>query len=101
MTIEDYFILFAISQGSTVLGITIFIFWHYLPRKKCDIESFVKVNTALIALSYLLLTAATIETAAKGVYKAGDFWYLSVTAAYIIGDISLLILFRYSLKKFK
>lgn len=98
MTYEYLFRLFAISQGAFVLGLTAFIFsWYTSHYKQADNKKrrLLKIG---FALSYIMLTVATIRTAIFSVYDWGDVWYWIVIAGYFIGDICLIYLFRLSLK---
>ncbi len=95
------FMLFAVSQGCFLLGVLLFIFYHYFPKNKGHIKSSVRWHYVAVASAYILLTAASIRTAILGVYAAGDVWYWFVSASYIVADVSLIILFREAVKNDK
>jgi len=97
--IKYFFVLVAIMQGCFVLGFTLFIFGYYLPKKKTDLTGGIRWHVILVSLSYILLTSATIKTAAMGAYTWGDLWYWIVSAAYLSGDVSLVFVFREAVKK--
>lgn len=99
MNAQYWFTLFAISQGAFVLGLTVFIFWHYMPKKNSELKDPLRWHIISVATSYILLTIATIGSAAYNLYNWGDAWYWIVAFAYIIGDVSLIIVFRRSVKK--
>jgi len=101
MTSKYFFILFAIAQGALVLGLTVFIFYHYLPKTRADIKNRTKWHIVTVSISYILLIFATIKTAAFSIYEAGDVWYWLVSIAYVIGDISLLFVLKDSIKRQK
>ncbi len=98
---QYWFTLFALSQGCAVLGLTLFIFSYYIPKNKEELSQSFRWHVLVISLSYILLTLATVKTATFGFYGWGDIWYWIVTVAYISGDISLVFIFRTSVKKHK
>lgn len=98
MNIQYWFTLFAVSQGAAVLGLTVFIFSYYIPKNKTQTKSNMRWHVVSVSLSYILLTGATIKTAIYQYYNWGDLWYWLVTIAYISGDISLIYVFRNSVK---
>lgn len=95
---EYWFSLFAVGQGSFVLGITLFIFGYYIPKKKIHLRNSIRWYVILVTTSYILLTFATVNTAAQELYDWGKVWYWVVTISYIMGDISLLSIFREVIK---
>jgi tellurite resistance protein TehA-like permease len=97
--VQYWFSLFAVAQGCTVLGVTIFIFIYYVPKKKNQLKDNLRWHVMCVSCSYILLTFATVNTAAIGVYRFGEMWYWVVISAYVIGDISLIFIFRASVKK--
>ena len=99
--VQYWFSLFSIAQGCTVLGITLFIFIYYVPKKKEDLKDNMRWHVICISVSYILLTFATVRTSAMEVYKSGEMWYWIVIIAYLIGDISLIFIFRASVKRHK
>lgn len=98
MNQQFWFSFFAISQGAFVSGLTMFILLYYLPKTKGNLKEKVRWQITLGAASYILLTLATIKTAAFQLYDWGDIWYWAVTLAYIGGDIAILIIFREAIK---
>jgi hypothetical protein len=92
-----WFILFAIAQGSAVMGFTFFIFLYYVPKKKSQLTN-IRLHVTFISLSYICLTIATILTAITGLIQV-DFWYWIVLLAYIIGDVALIYIFRACAKR--
>lgn len=92
--IQYWFSLFAVAQGAAVLGLTIFIFMYYLPKRKSHIKENMRWHVILIAASYIMLTSCTVQTAAMQFYRWGNIWYWFTTIAYIVGDISLIFIFR-------
>lgn len=93
------FKLFAIAQGSAVLGLSIFIFMYYAPKNKNHLRDDLRKHVMFVSLSYICLTIATIQTALFDFYIWGQLWYWIVTIAYIVGDISLIYIFRYAAKR--
>jgi hypothetical protein len=99
MNPQELFTLFAISQGCLVLGIAVFVFFFYFPKNKVQVKSAIYWHTISMVLSYALLLIATIRTAIMECYSWPSYWYALVTIAYIIGDISIVFIFRKALKK--
>ena len=100
-TIKTIFTFLAIIQGCLVLGLTIYIFGYYVPKKGDQIRSWLRWHVITVASSYILLTMATIKTAAMGSYNWGDWWYWMVSLAYVTGDISLVFVFKEAVRKHK
>ncbi len=99
MSIQYWFTLLAIGQGALVLGLTIFIFFYYFPKTEGEVHDHFRWWKIAAAASYILLTIATIQTAVIRIWPWGDFWYWCVIAAYGVGDVSLVVLFRDSVIK--
>lgn len=99
MNIQYWFSLFSLIQGTIVFGLTGYILYYYLPKQKGHIRDAVRWYIVSGALSYVLLTFATIKTAAFHLWDWGDIWYWIVTLGYIIGDISLAVVFREAVKE--
>lgn len=98
---QYWFSLFSVAQGCTVLGITIFIFIYFVPKRKEDLKDYMRWHVIFVSCSYILLTFATVRTTALQVYKAGEIWYWMVIIAYVLGDVSLIFIFRASVKRHK
>lgn len=87
----------ALAQGSFAFGITLIIFYYYFRPFKGITP--MRQHIILISVSYLLLMAATMISIFRDKYEITDWWNLIVGVGYIIGDISLFILFKQILKK--
>lgn len=98
---QKVFSLLAISQGALVLGLTLFIMTYYLPKTRKHFRERVRWHIVSVSLSYILLTIATVKTAAFEYYNWGDGWYWIVTVAYIVGDVSIIVVFREAVKESK
>lgn len=94
------FVLFAITQACLVSGLTAYIFFYYLPKKRKDL-TVIRRHVIVISISYLCLTLATMKTAIINLYPIGDIWYWAVITAYIFGDIGLLHMLKHVAKKRK
>lgn len=89
--------IIAACFGATILAITILIFkfYVYLPKK----DRALQWHIIFVALSYLLLTSATMITIYRGIYRFGDVWQYFAFAGYATGVVSLWIIFRSIAKK--
>lgn len=94
ISIQYWFVIFAVSQGALVLGMTIFVFFYYLPKTRTELHDHFRWWKMAAAASYIMLTFATIQTATIQAWSWGDFWYWCVTGGYVIGDAAVIILFR-------
>ena len=92
-----FFMLFAVTHGGLMLGLTLFIFIFYVPKNKEDFYNKTRWYMVCISASYILLTVATIITAFRGIYAFDNFWYFLVTISYILGDVGLIILLKFIL----
>lgn len=91
---EELFTYLSVAQGGIVMGITLFILAYYIPKNSTERSDALRWHIVSIASSYILLTWATVKTAATMIYEASNIWYWIVMLAYLLGDISLIIIFR-------
>lgn len=98
-----WFAFLAIMQGSFILGFSAYVFSYYFPKSKKMAFTSEKIrwHVVLMAASYFLLTAGTVESSMLQMYKWGDEWYYIISIAYILGDISLYQIFRHSVHRNK
>lgn len=102
MSVSEYtFMILAVCQACFVLGISIYIFGYYMPKRKSDLKSNMKWHVMSVALSYCLLTCATAWSAAHGVYRWGNPWYWISSIGWILGDVSLAFVFRDAVRREK
>ena len=94
MTAQYWVSLFAVMQGAFVFGLSVFLFAYYLPKKKSHLKSNSRWHVILVVFSYILLTAATVQTAAFWFYNWGNVWYWMISIAYLSGDIALVFILR-------
>lgn len=91
---EELFTYLSVAQGGIVMGITLFILAYYIPKNSTERSDALRWHIVSIASSYILLTWATVKTAATMIYEVSNIWYWIVMLAYLLGDISLIIIFR-------
>lgn len=94
MKLHEWFTWFAVLQGTIVLGLTAYVFIYYVPKDPEAFKDKARLRISMATGSYILLTLATVITAALGFYKPGDLWYWLVAVAYIIGDIAIFRIFK-------
>ncbi|MER3499689.1 MAG: hypothetical protein C4308_14200 [Chitinophagaceae bacterium] len=80
-----------------MFGLALFIFIFYVPKNKKAFYNKIRWYVMCISASYILLTVATIITAFRGIYSFGNFWYFLVTIAYLLGDVGLIILLKFTI----
>lgn len=93
-----WFKILAVVHGGMVLGLTIFIFSYYFPKTKRQVYNILRWHIVTIALSYIMLTTATIVSILLDMYVWGGIWYNVVMLAYVIGDVSLFLVLKVTLK---
>lgn len=87
----------AMIQGGLVLGVCMMIFYFY---SRYGVRfSATQFHVLTISLSYMLLILATIISVSRAYYEWGDVWFWIVGTGYLIGDISLFIMFRTQVRK--
>lgn len=87
----------AMAQGAFAFGITLVVFYYYF--KPFRNITAMRQHILLVSLSYLMLTAATMTSIFRGKYDLQDWWNYLVLSAYLIGDVSLFVLFKEILKR--
>lgn len=98
-SVLDIFKFVGIFQGTFVMGVTLGIFYYYVQRYV--IHKAVMWHVILVSTSYMLVTLGTVITTMRQVYDPNDLWYWIVFPGYLIGDVSLLVMFRHQLRNHK
>lgn len=92
MNANKLFQIIAACQGAFVLSISIVIFFTYLslPRTERDLL----IHILFISISYALLIGCTLISIYNDFYSAGHIWRFMCLGAYVVGDFSLIKMFR-------
>jgi hypothetical protein len=78
----------ALLQGTFVVGLTFNIILFHLKSKPLN---FTTLQVIMMALSYVLITVATLITVST--LQMDDAWYMLVGAGYLLGDIGLISIY--------
>jgi amino acid transporter len=93
----DLFKIVALMQGAFILGISLVIFWYYFRRALRSVA--MNMHVLMVVASYICITTCTIVTVNREVYSTEDWWYWLLAIGYILGDVALLIMFKYQIDK--
>lgn len=82
----------ACIQGAYTIGVVSVIFAYYL-RRRATYEP-VHLHLLAVAIAHCLLIGATLISIVKGLYDFTHIWYWIISTAYVLSDISLLMVWK-------
>jgi hypothetical protein len=92
MIIDKVLQVIAACQGAFVLGISIFIIYHYL---RIGIkEKDLKFHVIAVTISYNILTICGMCTIYMQIWPWQSLWQMGVIVAWGLGDVSILVMLR-------
>lgn len=94
MSGQYWFSLFAVAQGALLFGFVFFIFGYYVPKKKSQIKNNLRWHVIFVSASYMIFIGCVIQSAAYQFYDWGSVWYWMALTGFLLGDLSLIFIFR-------
>lgn len=86
-TIKYIFQIVTVCQAFWVLGIMIFLMWHYVARSLKN--RFLEKNAIALGVSYSLMTICTMISSYRGLYEWHSTWYYILFIGYAFGDYAI------------
>lgn len=97
MLVPEFLKFIAGIAGTIVLALVILILINYfrMPRSKRKLQ----IHIICVGISYLMITWGTIRSVFHESYKTVDIWHFLVVGGWLIGIISLVVMFKYIVKR--
>lgn len=86
-TIKYIFQIVTLCQAAWVIGIMIFLMWHYVVRSIKN--RYIEKNAIAMGVSYSLVTFCTAVTSYRGMYDWHSGWYFLLFVGYAFGDYAI------------